>query len=213
MEFSRPEVGSLSLLQEIFLIQGWNPGLPYCRWILYQLSHNKQKSQLNRIERPEWGALMTWEGSKASERRKTPLLSCQGLSPWKDTDCFLTVPSGLPFLPCKTVSLVQELACGLQWLQTSDCNSLLILNRFFFVGEITGSLCILSQHFSGLYGNQGIPLTALGLVRKKVWYPQFSSQSLMLSHKPWGLKVPLSPGSKFTSPLYLKFSRIYSRYF
>ena len=32
-------VGSLSLLQGIFPTQGWNPGLPHCRWILYQLSH------------------------------------------------------------------------------------------------------------------------------------------------------------------------------
>ena len=32
-------VGSLSLLQGIFPTQGWNPGLPYCRQILYQLSH------------------------------------------------------------------------------------------------------------------------------------------------------------------------------
>ena len=32
-------VGSLSLLQGIFQIQGSNPGLPHCRWILYQLSH------------------------------------------------------------------------------------------------------------------------------------------------------------------------------
>ena len=32
-------VGSLSLLQGIFPTQGLNPGLPYCRWILYQLSH------------------------------------------------------------------------------------------------------------------------------------------------------------------------------
>ena len=43
MEFSRPEntgVGSLSLLQGIFPTQGSNPGLPHCRWILYQLSHN-----------------------------------------------------------------------------------------------------------------------------------------------------------------------------
>ena len=31
-------VGSLSLLQWIFLIQGSNPGMPYCR-ILYQLNH------------------------------------------------------------------------------------------------------------------------------------------------------------------------------
>ena len=32
------EVGSLSLLQGIFSTQGWNPGLPHRRWILYQLS-------------------------------------------------------------------------------------------------------------------------------------------------------------------------------
>ena len=32
-------VGSHSLLQGFFLIQGSNPGLPHCRWILYQLSH------------------------------------------------------------------------------------------------------------------------------------------------------------------------------
>ena len=32
-------VGSLSLLRGIFPSQGSNPGLPRCRWILYQLSH------------------------------------------------------------------------------------------------------------------------------------------------------------------------------
>ena len=32
-------VGSLSLLQGIFPIQGSNLGLPHCRWILYQLSY------------------------------------------------------------------------------------------------------------------------------------------------------------------------------
>ena len=32
-------VGSLSLLQGIFPTQGLNPGLPHCRWILYQLSY------------------------------------------------------------------------------------------------------------------------------------------------------------------------------
>ena len=32
-------VGILSLLQGIVSIQGSNPGLPHCRWILYQLSH------------------------------------------------------------------------------------------------------------------------------------------------------------------------------
>ena len=32
-------VGSLSLLQGIFPTQGSKPGLPHCRWILYQLNH------------------------------------------------------------------------------------------------------------------------------------------------------------------------------
>ena len=32
-------VGSLSLLQRIFPTQGLNPGLPHCKWILYQLIH------------------------------------------------------------------------------------------------------------------------------------------------------------------------------
>ena len=32
-------VGSLFLLQGIFPTQGLNPGLPHCRWILYQLSY------------------------------------------------------------------------------------------------------------------------------------------------------------------------------
>ena len=32
-------VGSLSLLQGFSPTQGSNPGLPHCRWILYQISH------------------------------------------------------------------------------------------------------------------------------------------------------------------------------
>ena len=34
-------VGSLSLVQEIFPTEGSNPGLPHCRWILYQLSYEE----------------------------------------------------------------------------------------------------------------------------------------------------------------------------
>ena len=35
-------VGSISLLQGVFPTQGSNPGLPYCRLILYQLSHKRR---------------------------------------------------------------------------------------------------------------------------------------------------------------------------
>ena len=34
-------MGRLSLIQGIFPTQGSNPGLPHCRWILYQLSHRE----------------------------------------------------------------------------------------------------------------------------------------------------------------------------
>ena len=38
-------VGSPSLLQGIFPTQGSNPGLPHCRWILYQLSQLLELAQ------------------------------------------------------------------------------------------------------------------------------------------------------------------------
>ena len=52
-------VGSRSLLQGIFPIQGQNPGLPHCRWILYQLSHKGSPRIL------EWVA---WAFSRGSSR-------------------------------------------------------------------------------------------------------------------------------------------------
>jgi len=46
-------VGSLSLLQGIFLTQGSKPGLAHCRWILYQLSHKGNPRTL------EWAAYLS----------------------------------------------------------------------------------------------------------------------------------------------------------
>ena len=45
------EVGS-SLLQGIFPTQGWNPGLPHCRQILYQVSHKGSKTTLEWVVYP-----------------------------------------------------------------------------------------------------------------------------------------------------------------
>ena len=50
-------VGSLSLLQGIFPTQKSNPGLPHCRWILYQLSHKGSPRTL------EWVAYTFSRGS------------------------------------------------------------------------------------------------------------------------------------------------------
>ena len=57
-------VGSLSLLQGIFPPQGSNPGLPRCRQILYQLSHQGSPRML------EWVACPFSSGS-----------SCPGMEP------------------------------------------------------------------------------------------------------------------------------------
>ena len=45
-------VGSLSLLQGIFPTQGSNPGLPHCRWILYQRSHKGSPRLLEWVAYP-----------------------------------------------------------------------------------------------------------------------------------------------------------------
>ena len=44
-------VGGLSLLQGIFPTQGWHPGFPHCRWILYQLSHKGSPANRQIIRR------------------------------------------------------------------------------------------------------------------------------------------------------------------
>ena len=45
-------VCSLSLLQGIFPTQGLSPGLPHCRWILYQLSHKGSPRMLEWVAYP-----------------------------------------------------------------------------------------------------------------------------------------------------------------
>ena len=51
-----PGVGCHSLLQGIFPTQGLNPGLPHCRRILHQLSHQGNSTIL------EWGSLSLLQG-------------------------------------------------------------------------------------------------------------------------------------------------------
>ena len=43
---------SLSLLQGIFPIQGLNPGVQQCRWILYQMSHKRSPRILDWVTYP-----------------------------------------------------------------------------------------------------------------------------------------------------------------
>ena len=45
-------VGCCSFLQRVFPTQGSNPGLPHCRWILYQLSHQGRPKILEWVADP-----------------------------------------------------------------------------------------------------------------------------------------------------------------
>ena len=68
-------VGSLSLLQGIFPTQGSNPGLPHCRWILYQLSHKGSPRIL------EWAAFPFSRGSSRPRNlTRSPALQADSLS-------------------------------------------------------------------------------------------------------------------------------------
>ena len=64
-------VGSRSLLQGIFPTQGLNPGLPHCRGILYQLSHQGSPRIL------EWVAYLFSRASSWTQGSNQGLLHCR----------------------------------------------------------------------------------------------------------------------------------------
>ena len=64
-------VGCHGLLQRIFPIQGSNPGLPHCRWILYHLSHQGSPRIL------EWEALSLLQGNFPTQELNQGLLHCK----------------------------------------------------------------------------------------------------------------------------------------
>ena len=67
-------VGRLLLLQEIFPIQGSNPDLPHCRWILYQLNHQGSPRIL------EWVAYLFSGGSSQPRNwTRSPALQVNSL--------------------------------------------------------------------------------------------------------------------------------------
>ena len=91
-------VGSQSLLQGIFPIQGLNPGLPNCWRILYQLSHQGSPRIL------EWVAYSFSTGFFLTQESNWGLLHCRRIlyqlsyqgSPYFDKSCTL---GGFPGRP------------------------------------------------------------------------------------------------------------------
>ena len=135
---------------------------------------NKQKPQLRRVGRPEGGALMPCDDSRAQEDsfpgKKSP-------GPF----VYYSPPNFL-FLSIKaSPSLaVGGFARGSPWLQTLNYNSLLILipNKPTFAGEISGSLFISGQHKK----SSGDLLYSIVPIANNIVYLKFAERvDLMLS--------------------------------
>ena len=76
-------MGSLSLLQVIFPIQGLNPGLMHCGWIRYQLSY-QGSPQCGRPRFIFWVGKICWR----RDRLPTPIfLGFSGGSAGKESTC------------------------------------------------------------------------------------------------------------------------------
>ena len=88
-------VGSLSLLQRIFLTEGLNPGLPACRRILYQLSHKGNPRILEWVANPF--------SSRSSQPRNQTRLSCIA------GRFFTNRLSGKPYYTMNSVLLMDDL--------------------------------------------------------------------------------------------------------
>ena len=65
-------VGSYSLLQGVFPTQGWNPGLPHCRQILYHLDSVKSVMFI----------LVQSTGSRAHRLQQLQLPGSRAQAPW-----------------------------------------------------------------------------------------------------------------------------------
>ena len=96
-------VGSCSLLQGIFPTQGSNPGLPHCRWILYQLSHKGNPRILEWVAYPfssrssgprsQTGVscILLWVLMTLAVSRRTDKVFCRMPLYWDLFDAFLRI--------------------------------------------------------------------------------------------------------------------------
>ena len=117
-------LGTLSLLQGIFPTQGSNPGLPHCRWILYQLSHKGSPRILEWVAIPspanrpnpgiKLGFLALQEDSLPTDPQGKPKNTGVGslsLLQW----IFLTQEFNQGFLHCRQILYQLSYQGALRW--------------------------------------------------------------------------------------------------
>ena len=97
-------VGSLYLLQGFFPTHGSNPGLPHCRWILYQLSHKESPRIL------EWIAYPFSSGSPLPGNWTGVFCIAEGF--------FTIEPSGKPFRRPRFNTWIRKIPWRRKWQPT-----------------------------------------------------------------------------------------------
>lgn len=110
----------------------------------------------------------------SSSLAKTQLGKSNGLLVYKSSPNFLSIPMKLVF-----ALAAQELACGSPCLQIQKCNSLLVLIKTIFTGEINISMYFRST-FCGPYRYQRKTLLILELVSKQMQGPQLGPLNLLV---------------------------------
>ena len=172
-------VGSLSLLQGIFPTLGSNPGLPHCRWILYQLSHQGSPRIL------EWVAYPFSSGSSCS-RNWTGVSCIAGgfFTNWTISLSFLKLMSIESVMPANHLISVSPFSSCLQSFPASGSFP---VSQFFASGSqsigASASVSVFPVNIQGwfLLGLTGLNLLAVQGTLKSLLQHHTAGSVLVLS--------------------------------
>ena len=140
-------VGSLSFLQGIFPTQGWNPGLPHCRWILYQPSH--QGSPWRCVSRTTCSSVIALHGPFCGEvSPQLPetiiIVRILPVALWKDSGVSFSFSSVFP--PPKMIDWTTKLISLLLMIRRAWRSS--FQNTSHAVSTVGGDILLKVLHFS-----------------------------------------------------------------
>ena len=185
-------MGSLSLLQGIFPTLGSNPGLPHCRWILYQLIHRGSPRIL------EWVAYPFSDGSSCSRNWTgvsciaggfftnwtislsfLKLMSIESVMPSSHLICVSPFSSCLQSFPASgSFPVSQIFASGSQSIGASASVSVFPVNiQGWFLLGLTGLIFLLSKGLSRVFSSTTLPAPCLSCLYRIlscfIWIPYF----------------------------------------